>query len=190
MAKQTQPAAPPVTPEERLENILKISGNNLHLRIAKVLKDAGWQVDLSAYYYDDTTEKPREIDIVAYKDFDVTLPTDSHRSAFRTSLFIDCKHFKDAIAFRRQPTKSGRKAMKAEGLIARDIEDRLYEQHHYALEEKVGKLFDTAEDLFGAITQPVKSLTFLGIKSKEEGFTSRSLSSLESQVSICLIVKR
>jgi hypothetical protein len=164
MRKAVKLPDPPQTPEERLEDILKVSGNNLHLRVAMVLKNSGWEVDLSSYYYDDTTEKPREIDIIAYKNTKVTTPLPMRDTTFRTSLFIDCKHFKEEIGFRMQPAVSGRKAMKAVGLNSSSgaSEDRLYEHHHYAEEKSVGKLYDTVADshLFTAITQPVKSLTF------------------------------
>lgn len=51
--------------EAELKTRIKESGNNLHLDVADFLKRKGWLVDISPYYCDEFTDRPREVDIIA-----------------------------------------------------------------------------------------------------------------------------
>jgi hypothetical protein len=158
------------TPEERLEAVLSTSGHNLHLRTVTALQGAGWHVELSAYFYDDTDPKPREIDIIASRQVPVRQPSGETVNTFQTSLFIECKYFKEEIAFRMQPASDYQAAIKLRCPWNINLEE-LAARHRYGLIGEVGKLYDqhNPADLFSAITQPVKSLTFFRDRAQRTG---------------------
>ena len=89
-----------------LKKQIEKSGNNLHMEIVELLESNSWIVDLSSYYYDDTTDKPREIDVVAKKKFCAFegQSPDDHRYYFHVFLFIECKYLTDEVAFRMHGT--------------------------------------------------------------------------------------
>ena len=70
------------------------------MKVAQFLEGKGWNVDISSYYLDDITNKPREIDIVARKRISMSERIFTpHEGDFDVFLFIECKHFSDEIAF-------------------------------------------------------------------------------------------
>lgn len=152
--------------DAKLKEIIKNSGNNLHLAIANLLESKDWEVDLNSYYYDDTADKPREIDIIAKKEIEV-IDFNQPIDRFMAFLFIECKYFTNEIAFRMWPTK---KENKAQAIILQNINKEEVMQnsfgsiHHYGKLTNVGKIYDTHKDtdnaVFSAITQTVKSLSF------------------------------
>lgn len=154
--------------QELKELIEKTSGNNLHLKVAELLKKAGWEVDLSSYYYDDTANKPREIDIVAYKKIEIIEKHETYNrilETFRAFLFVECKNFTDQVAFRMCPSEGNEKAIVVEKMDKLNLLlNGLGVDHHYMRSKSVGKLSDTVQRnqgaLFDTLTQPVKSLVF------------------------------
>lgn len=157
--------------EESLKKTIEKSGNNLHIRVVEVLKASEWDTDLSVYYYDDTTNKPREIDIIASKKY--SGENAGGKYSFKAFLFIECKYFQSPIAFRTEENSEGKgmKAIIMEGFNKDEIL-RDSKNHHYLRPGIIGKLYDTVDDennVFNAITQPVKSLTFFKDKKSEKG---------------------
>ncbi|MEK7125479.1 MAG: hypothetical protein AAB880_01045 [Patescibacteria group bacterium] len=153
--------------DPKLEEKIKNSGNNLVMRVVGFLEKLNWTVDLSTYYYDDTTEKPREIDIIASKHVKIIEDRD-HLDSFKVNLFIECKHFLNDVAFWLHDNDKG-KALSAIKLVNMHTEGEIkkssdFQQHHYLTVSYVGKLSDALKDdensVFNAITQPVKSLIF------------------------------
>ena len=169
MSKKKNSDEPEPTPEEFLAQALQISGNNLHLQVVEVLESAGWIVELSAYYTDDLTDKPREIDIYARKKIDVLSHFGDPVGSFSVYLFAECKYFSSEIAFRVQPAKKNREAIVLVGMRGFNEQlERFYTSHHYMTIRKVGKLYDaydaagaqpkTRASVFDGLTQSVKSL--------------------------------
>lgn len=162
---------------ENLKKIIKESGNNLHLSTADMLETMQWDVDLSSYYYDDTTNKPREIDIIAKKEIPIFNNWDEIIDKFNIFLFIECKCFKNELAFRvrKNREKESREAIIIERMNKKLLldEEGLFKNHHYLQTDFIGKLYDSlSEDqakVFNAITQPIKSLTFLKERRPEKG---------------------
>jgi len=156
---------------EELKKIIKKSGNNVHMRTVEKLEQVGWTVGLSSYYYDDTTNIPREIDIVAEKQYGLKGTGDN----FLVSLFMECKYFKQEIAFRMHSNTQGKTAIKIKGVNLDEVLEQdsdLGRKHHYIEEPSVGKLYDTKNDtdrtVFNAITQPIKSLIFFRDHGKDK----------------------
>jgi len=163
--------------DTRLKKIILESGNNLHLEVVKTLEEKDWQVDLSAYYYDDTANKPREIDIVARKKIRY-IPsqrgkpiTDWRPYTFQVFLFIECKYFKNEIAFRIHPTTRNKEAVACEGMNKDEVLEDVGNLHHYLKVSSIAQLYDTIDQdaVFNAITQPVKSLTFFKDRQGAQG---------------------
>ena len=59
-------------PKDKIKEIIDNSGNDLHQEIVDFLRSVGWEVKSSPYYNDPATNKPREIDIIAKKQFKAT----------------------------------------------------------------------------------------------------------------------
>jgi len=167
---------------EDLKKIIEESGNNLHIDTVNLLERMGWDVDLSSYYYDDTANKPREIDIIAQINEQVfDFPPKKVLDEFKLFLFIECKYFKNELAFRmrRNHEQKSKEAMIIEGIKSVDGWDKesllegegLFREHHYLKERFIGKLYDSKEQktIFNAITQPIKSLTFFKERRPEKG---------------------
>ena len=159
---------------KNLINAIRKSGNNLHMKVVKILEETGFEVDLNSYYYDDTMEKPREIDIIARRIIDSSDGYQfNNQEKFEVSLFVECKHFKKEIAFRLH---NANRDYLEEGILIRPfllipevntkekILSKSYIMHHHLGLSLVGKLHDTPKEneneLFNAITQPVKSYVF------------------------------
>jgi hypothetical protein len=161
--------------DEKLKALIIQSGNNLHTEVAQFLIDHKWQVDISSYYYDDTTDKPREIDLVAQKEI-ISHEPDLGESRFSVFLFIECKYFKEGVAFRMYPNQ-GQDGLSAiiSGGMSVDILDRnngnLWRNHHYVSTPYLAKLYDTKEnnEVFNAITGTVKSLLFFKDNQHKKG---------------------
>ncbi|WP_208511960.1 hypothetical protein [Variovorax paradoxus] len=64
---------------------IRKSGFPLEYQTALTLKEAGWTVISSKYYLDDTTQTPREIDLIAYKVREVS------DFSLYTTLIVSCK---------------------------------------------------------------------------------------------------
>ncbi|MDO8593205.1 MAG: hypothetical protein Q7R92_05625 [bacterium] len=146
--------------EKNLEKIIEKSGNNLHIKVVELLESLKWDVELSSYYYDDTTGKPREIDIVAKKRVDINFSGNN----FFIFLFIECKYFKNEIAFRlhRNDKDKSKKAIILNSIYQDGIFTRTNSVHHYLVRDKISKLYDSSgnSDVFLAFTQAAKSLLF------------------------------
>lgn len=152
--------------DEKLKEIILKSGNNLHTEVAQQLEYLGWDVEISAYYNDDITDKPREIDIVASRDVGIN-PDKLGTSKFRVFLLIECKYFKEQVAFRvyENQKQDGLDAIITHGFNQNILDERntnLSTSHHYISTAKVGKLYDSKDnnEIFQALTGTAKSILF------------------------------
>lgn len=55
--------------QDKVQELIDQSGNNFHTKVATWLIDNGWHVTISPYYMDYATNKSREIDLVAEKEW-------------------------------------------------------------------------------------------------------------------------
>jgi hypothetical protein len=158
------------TMDKKLEETIKKSGNNLHMEIVRELEEEGWKVEISPYFYDDTTDKPREIDIIAKIEKPILdLKVYDARNMFAINLFIECKWFTKEIAFRsirsiRDKIKQG---ILLEGSLDRELffeRSEFGKVHHNLVTPRISALYDTESEnqknVFDAITQPIKSYLF------------------------------
>jgi len=175
--------------EKELRQSIEKSGNNLHFEVSNFLDQNGWQVELSPYYCDDITKKPREVDIIANKAFSIfkyESPTIKALNNFKFYLFLECKYFNSPFAVR--VINNGNRdnilsAFHVKGINKEELfsKVRIEEIHHYFTENAIGKLYDvplmretekinTGLDslIFDAITGPIKSLLFFSEKIQQD----------------------
>lgn len=160
--------------DKQLKNLILKSGNNLHTEVAQLLKDIDpkWNVEISTYYHDDITDKPREIDIIASKNIRINFSNKNFD--FKIFLFIECKYLISNVAFRMRENSviSSREAIINQGFSVDILEKtNLANSHHYVSREKIGKLYDTEEnkEIFNALTCTAKSLMFFKEHRNETG---------------------
>ncbi len=86
---------------EEVEKMVQNSGNNFHCKVLNYLKEKDWTVLISPYYTDNVTDKPREIDLVAEKAFEVRNRPFRNRvvGTINVKLFIECKFIPQKIVF-------------------------------------------------------------------------------------------
>src|SRR3989344_2072564 len=75
-----------------IEKIMEKSGNGFHARVVNLLRAQKWPTLVSPYYSDNFTDKPREIDIIAERKFDVNDSSRDWLSTLNIRLFIECKY--------------------------------------------------------------------------------------------------
>lgn len=154
---------------EQVKKIIEGSGNNLHFEVVEILERNNWEVEISPYYVDDLSGKPREVDIIARREIgldDFTTPT-AHQTmklpVFWAILCIECKHLKDPVVFWMHKNSKYKNALASYNLDLEELLRNAEEEFHYkSFGSKVAKLYDTTKDqennIFNAITQPIKSL--------------------------------
>jgi hypothetical protein len=72
----------------KIERDIELSGFPLEIEVTAVLRKNGWHVRNQVYYLDKNEEKPRSVDIVAYKNF---FQTFGAHDRLIISLVIECK---------------------------------------------------------------------------------------------------
>jgi hypothetical protein len=129
--------------EKSIQEIMERSGNSFHSRVVKKLRDEEWSVLVSPYYSDNFTDKPREIDIIAEKRFDVKEVFGDWLGTLNVRLFIECKYINGDIVFwfdvkdKERATERIMKDMRMEDLYR----DSNSQRHHYYDDVPVAKLF-------------------------------------------------
>ena len=162
--------------EEVFENLIKESGHNLQLKVASLLKENGWEVEISPYYFDSVIERPREIDIIAWKE-NCHGYINEKILRYKIFLFIECKYLKEETIFwllepRLEKIKEGLSATLGGVSFRPQVLDASLEKfkeafsfHRYFRTKYIAKLYYTKEKLDGrhdiiysAFTQALHSL--------------------------------
>jgi hypothetical protein len=140
----------PLGPQE----IIEASGHNLHTSVVEYLKGDGFVVEISPYYVDAHTDKPREVDAVARKR--VPLFVDSAEHAIELVLAIDCKYIKQNTVFWTFNNENHRHALKLRGSNLEQLMDRFREEGFmYFRTSHVARLFQTGGGSDDAISDPI-----------------------------------
>ena len=127
----------------KVQEIIERSGNSFHSRVVNALRAEGWSVLVSPHYNDNFTDKPREIDIIAEKKFDVQEFIHGWLGTINVRLFVECKYVNGDTVFWFE----GKDMVRATERIRRDTgmedprRDANTQQHHYYTVPTVAKLF-------------------------------------------------
>src|SRR3954463_3413355 len=84
---------------EEAKSIVLESGNSFHCRVVRFLQDNGWHTQISPYYMDNSTNKPREIDLIAEKFWMYKDPFRRASGTVNVKLFIECKYIPQVNVF-------------------------------------------------------------------------------------------
>lgn len=148
--------------------IIEKSGHHFHARVINLFREKGWSVLVSPYYSDNFTDKPREIDVIAEKLFDVRAGRDLLGS-LNICLFIECKYINNDTIFwfdTKDKDRALGRIMDDTGMehSHHNLDTR---KHHYSDDTLVAKLFssgkgrgDDNEPISRAINQDLNALVY------------------------------
>lgn len=128
-----------------VEEIMEKSGNGFHSRVVKLLRDQKWNVLVSPYYSDNFTDKPREIDIIAERKFDVKEFINDWLGTLNIRLFIECKYITGDTVFwfdKKDIARATDRIMSDTGMDHPSHNINIQEMHYY-LDVPVAKLFSS-----------------------------------------------
>jgi hypothetical protein len=160
-----------------------------HYKVYNYFKNKGWKVQLSPYYIDNYTQKPREVDIIAEKFYKIEPPISANLiykqenlsdqqkyvGTFNVRLYIECKlkKLEEYILFFEKPTNNKFSVL----LQGRNIffyEEELPNVNIHYFDKDVLKLFNITDRnnkdyLFNAINQSLHSMIYFNTLFKKEG---------------------
>ncbi len=124
-----------------VRTIVEKSGNSFHCKVLQHIKTQGWTVLVSPYYNDNSSGKPREIDLIAEKAFNLQDRFSRFCGNVNVRLFIECKYIPQKTVF----WFHDRDAEKSIALVEQTSpcrRDNIYtKEHHYLADDRVAKLF-------------------------------------------------
>ncbi|MFA5996952.1 MAG: hypothetical protein WC791_00525 [Candidatus Paceibacterota bacterium] len=152
-----------------VEEIMEKSGNGFHSRVVNLLRHQEWIALVSPYYSDNFTDKPREIDIIARKEFDVNEYLNDHLGELNIELFIECKYINGDTIFwfdNKNISRAIERTMVDTGMEHPRKNTRIM-QLHYLDDVPVAKLFSSeksrnedSELMNKAINQNLNALVY------------------------------
>jgi len=122
------------------EIIIK-SGNSFHCRVAKYLRSKGWKIKIAAYFSDNFTGKPREIDLIADKSYLITDNFSCPQFYVSVRLYIECKYINGGTVlwFDKLDGTQSRELLYRTTPLKKD--NTRTNEHHYLRHKQVAKLF-------------------------------------------------
>lgn len=133
----------------KIDTLIKDSGMLTHIEVTKILRENGWSVTVSPYYYDSITDTIREADLLVEKQLNSSRNFDSSVQV-NIQLFIECKYIKQEIVFWFDSIDTKKAILNLEqetGLFIVGPErmggDIGSEGFHHLNQSKVAKLFST-----------------------------------------------
>ena len=135
------------------------------------MREKNWTVLISPYYNDNITDKPREIDIIAEKGFNV-MEFPSFRKYLGTlwvRLFIECKYIHKEIAFwfDNKDEESAIKRIMKDTSLKHPDENVFIKEHHYYTSKEVAKLSASGSDkspdkeiIYKALNQSLNAMVY------------------------------
>jgi hypothetical protein len=126
-----------------VQDIIEKSGNFFHSRVVKLLRNEGWTVLVSPHYSDNFTDKPREIDIIAEKQFKVEEFIYGWLGTINVRLFIECKYINGDTIFwfdEKDKERATERIMRDTGMEEPEKNSNI-QKHHYYTDVPVAKLF-------------------------------------------------
>ncbi|WP_257307299.1 hypothetical protein [Geothrix campi] len=126
---------------DEVKEIIARSGNSFHSKVLKHLRDKKWTVLISPYYNDNISGKPREIDLVAEKLFDMKDMFSNFSGYVNVRLFIECKYIPQKTVFWFHDIDDEQSAILLEQKFHCRRDNFETKKHHYKTSKQVAKLF-------------------------------------------------
>lgn len=122
--------------KDKFLSIIQKSGHDFHLKVSNFFKEAGWDVTNSPHYNDPDSDKSREIDIEAKKEYPVIYHSFGRRGEkIVVKFYIECKYIKSPIVFWfKEKNKEKAIELAKDNPIMEDKPDHYFnakEKHHY-----------------------------------------------------------
>jgi len=128
-----------------IDEIMEKSGNVFHTRVVKFFREQKWTVLVSPYYSDNFTDKPREIDIITEKKFDVNDFISDWLGTINIRLFIECKYITGKTVFwfdDKDKNRATERIMTDTGMDHPNHNINIKELHYF-IDVPVAKLFSS-----------------------------------------------
>lgn len=143
----------PIQYQEKIKKMFTESGNNFHYKAINYFRDNGWEVRVSPYYTDSFSDKPREVDMLVERSFEVNNKFGAFMGMIYVQFLIECKYMKQGttIAFWFDDINKGQ----AFKLVEKKIKEVHYRENnisyqpfHYLTGDnlKVAKLYNSSKD--------------------------------------------
>lgn len=178
----------PTTQLEEAKALAEKSGNSFHTRVVKKLRELSWKVLVSPYYSDSFTDKPREIDIISQRDFDINSFMQGIIGNLKVTLFIECKYItgKTVFWFDKKDKVNATKLIVKETDLKNSEYNPSIREHHYFEDDSVAKLFfsekkagSDSDVISVAINQNLNAMVYYrsrpNLISREDGRDDNSL---------------
>jgi hypothetical protein len=155
---------------DEIQAIVDESGNTFHCKVTNFLKEKGWHTLVSPYYMDGATNKPREIDLIAEKQWSRERDFGRKSGAVIIKLFIECKYIPQPTVFWFSDKDVERATEWVISNTPLKSKDNIYTQkHHYlAFSRRVAKLFASKnvrgaenEVIYRALNQSLNAMVYL-----------------------------
>jgi len=131
-----------------VDKIMEKSGNGFHTRVVKLFREQKWTVLVSPYYSDNFTDKPREIDIITERKFDVKNSISNWLGTLNIRLFIECKYITGNTVFwfdNKDKNRATERIMTDTGMGHPNDNINIKELHYFA-DVPVAKLFSSEKN--------------------------------------------
>ena len=128
-----------------VEEIMEKSGNGFHTRVVNLLREQKWTTLVSPYYSDNFTDKPREIDIIAERKFDVNDFISDWLGTLNIRLFVECKFVTGDTVFwfdNKDVARATERIMADTGMEHPNHNINIQELHYFS-DVPVAKLFSS-----------------------------------------------
>lgn len=157
--------------EEKAQKLISNSGNNFHCKVNNFLRDYGWATQVSPYYLDASSNKAREIDLIAEQEFKYNYNRGDRRNQGRVilRLFIECKYTENINVFWFDDQDSNSTKYLIEEKTGINKNTYHVHNHHYInTENKIAKLFSSSrsqngenEPIYKALNQSLHAMVYL-----------------------------
>ncbi|HNP31316.1 MAG TPA: hypothetical protein PKK23_19880 [Nitrospirales bacterium] len=154
---------------DEIKTIVDESGNSFHCRVTNYLKEKGWHTLVSPYYMDGSTNKPREIDLIAERHWIYNARPNQQPRAVIIKLFIECKYISqpNVFWFSDKDIAAATDWVVSNTPLSKD--NTFTKMHHYlSSEPKVAKLFASKnkpgpenEVIYRALNQSLNAMVYL-----------------------------
>ena len=180
---------------EEAKSIVLESGNSFHCKVVGFLKKKGWHTQISPYYMDGSTNKPREIDLIAEKSWNYKDNFSGVSGTVNIKLFIECKYIPQVNVFWFSPKdRACAKAWIKNNTCL--VGSETHGHHYLSTNENVANLFASKskqstenEVIYKALNQSLNAMVYLRHRDSiiPDGFSNGKpiLQTIEMPLIIC-----
>jgi hypothetical protein len=157
-----------MTPQRKIVDFAKSSANNFHVRVVRAFRKRDWQTLISPYYLDATTNRAREIDLVAERSWNFSESFRQQSRRLNMKLLVECKYIAQEAVFwfDQRDSEATYGWLQANTPLPGRV-NLSTNRHHYLSSASVAKLFGSAgreierEAIYKALNQSLHAMVYL-----------------------------